>query len=161
VRTKNRPDFGVRASGFVHCFRWKRVYQPWRRLWHWLQPKFRRAVFPEQIAFSNITSYHLNGPVSGLIHNGPLGRPRNGRARRMSLPKRMPGITWPRPTRPAPQVSSPLGPRRFPTIYPAEPSRAERERKTRAELAAKVAETWTWRPLRKYGLTNDQQKQQL
>ena len=57
-----------------------------------LQPQFRRAVLPEQIAVSDIAPKHLNRFVPGLRHDRPLRRSRNGSAGGMPGPERVPSI---------------------------------------------------------------------
>src|ERR1017187_2178394 len=57
-----------------------------------LQSQFPRAVFPEQIAVSDIAPKHLNRFVPGLRHDRPLRRSRNGRAGGMPGPERVPSI---------------------------------------------------------------------
>ena len=57
-----------------------------------LQSKLPRAVVSEQIAVPNIPANHLNRAVSGLVHDAPFRRTRNGRAGGVPGPERVPSI---------------------------------------------------------------------
>jgi hypothetical protein len=46
-----------------------------------LQAQFARAVLSEQVAIPDIPPHHLNRPMPGLPHDGPLRRARDRRGR--------------------------------------------------------------------------------
>lgn len=51
------------------------------------QPQLPRAVLSEQTPIPNVPPNHLNAPVPGLVHDGPLRSPSNGRRRCMARPQ--------------------------------------------------------------------------
>ena len=55
-----------------------------------LQSQFPDAILPKQTPLSDIPPHHLHRPMSGLVHDRPLGGPGNRRRCGMSGPKRMP-----------------------------------------------------------------------